>query len=118
MRFRPLAETVLLFLCMLAGSEKLRSSMFSIVVMVLILESLFWVLRKRAPFCNRGDYPVFVDFFERFFRASAAPAALAARPRSTPVHLRAAANRRLASATKLRAQKRKYLFFKNQRGAF
>jgi len=57
-----LAEAVLLFLWMLAANrEKLRSSMFSIVVMVLILESLFWVLRKRAPFCNRGDASVFVE---------------------------------------------------------
>ena len=84
------------------------SSMFAIVVIVSI--PLSGVLRKRAPFCNRGDAPVFVDF-ERFFRASAAPADFVVRPQSTSVHLRAASNRRLASATKLRAQKRKYCFF-------
>jgi len=27
------------------------------------LDPRFWVLRKRAPFYNRADYPVLVDFF-------------------------------------------------------
>jgi len=49
-------------------------SLLAIVIIVLMLvsrNSSFGVLRKRAPFCNKADAPVFVDF-ERFFRASAA----------------------------------------------